>query len=64
MLFQLNDDLFVRVSLYWFVDIDECLADENLCVNGQCTNIQGSYECQCEIGYIPAEDKKSCVGKP
>lgn len=64
MLFQLNADLFVRVSFFLFVDIDECLADGNLCVNGQCTNIEGSYECQCEIGYIPAEDKKSCVGKP
>ena len=45
------------------VDIDECLQNDNLCDHGQCTNTAGSYECECEIGYIPAEDKKSCVGK-
>ena len=50
-------------TVYWFTDIDECLEQQNLCENGQCTNIAGSYECQCEIGYIPAEDKQSCVGE-
>lgn len=47
----------------WFLDIDECLNEDSLCEHGQCTNKAGSYECECEIGYIPAEDKKSCVGK-
>lgn len=46
-----------------FSDIDECLLEDNLCDHGQCTNKAGSYECECELGYIPAEDKKSCVGK-
>lgn len=49
--------------VFWFLDIDECLNGDSLCEHGQCTNKAGSYECQCEIGYIPAEDRKSCVGK-
>lgn len=56
--------LYTHLSfVYWFLDIDECLNEDSLCEHGQCTNKAGSYECECEIGYIPAEDKRSCVGK-
>ena len=53
----------IRFSRMLVLDIDECLNGDNLCEHGQCTNKAGSYECECELGYIPDEDKKSCVGK-
>lgn len=46
-----------------FLDIDECLLEDNFCDYGQCINKVGLYECECEFGYILVEDKKSCVGK-
>lgn len=49
--------------VHWFADVDECLQEGQLCENGHCTNIEGSFECQCEMGYIPAEDKQSCEGE-
>ncbi|KAA8595911.1 hypothetical protein FQN60_011202 [Etheostoma spectabile] len=30
-------------------DIDECLNDP--CINGQCINIDGSFRCECPMGY-------------
>jgi hypothetical protein len=37
------------LSLY-FTDIDECLSDP--ChVNANCSDNEGSYDCQCNVGY-------------
>ncbi|XP_049448813.1 fibrillin-1 isoform X2 [Epinephelus fuscoguttatus] len=50
-------------------DIDECLNDP--CVNGQCINIDGSFRCECPMGYrldvsgIKCEDTNECeIGNP
>lgn len=40
-------------------DIDECEAAP--CVNGECINTQGSYQCECLPGYYLEED--SCFGE-
>lgn len=34
------------------VDVDEC-AVGNPCGNGTCTNVVGSFECNCEEGFEP-----------
>ena len=31
------------------------------CPNGRCTNLVGSYQCICNIGFEETEDKKGCV---
>ncbi|XP_062417822.1 fibrillin-1 [Pungitius pungitius] len=50
-------------------DIDECLNDP--CINGQCINIDGSFRCECPMGYhldvskVQCEDTNECdVGNP
>ncbi|KAF6031164.1 hypothetical protein EB796_010522 [Bugula neritina] len=32
-------------------DIDECLSSNNPCVNSDCSNFPGSFECQCRLGF-------------
>lgn len=32
-----------------FADIDECINDP--CINGQCINTDGSFRCECPMGY-------------
>lgn len=34
-----------------FLDIDECTAGTDNCVNGDCVNSQGSYTCSCNPGW-------------
>ncbi|XP_036073377.1 fibrillin-1 isoform X2 [Oryzias melastigma] len=50
-------------------DINECL--NNPCVNGQCINTDGSFRCECPMGYsldntgVTCEDINECeVGNP
>lgn len=44
---------FLSVLLHFWVvfppDIDECV--NNPCVNGQCINTDGSFRCECPMGY-------------
>lgn len=37
------------VFLFLIVDIDECINDP--CINGQCINTDGSFRCECPMGY-------------
>ena len=32
------------------------------CGKGKCTNLIGSYKCECDGGYKLKNDKKSCGG--
>ncbi|MED6295026.1 Fibrillin-2, partial [Characodon lateralis] len=50
-------------------DIDECLNDP--CINGQCINTDGSFRCECPMGYsldisgVKCEDMNECeIGNP
>ena len=43
-------------------DIDECLDIAN-CVNGECHNADGSYECECPEGFQQNPTGIGCVGK-
>lgn len=43
-------------------DVNECDLEENLCLNGFCSNLQGSYKCECDPGYEAVDDGKMCQG--
>ena len=44
-------------------DIDECLEEVHTCEQS-CNNVNGSYTCGCDVGYILSVDLRSCIGKP
>lgn len=43
---------------FLFLDVDECAA--GICKGNKCTNVPGSYRCECEAGYRFHGD--TCVG--
>ena len=48
-------------SCYYFIDIDECSQRSHTCdKNATCTNTDGSFKCQCEIGF--SGDGHTCKG--
>nr|XP_015220808.1 PREDICTED: fibrillin-3 [Lepisosteus oculatus] len=42
-------------------DINECALDPDICPNGMCENLRGSYRCICNIGYESDTSGKNCV---
>ena len=49
---------------YEMTDIDECHEEEPCDSNADCSNIEGSYECQCRTGYNgTGYDEGSCLSK-
>nr|XP_014340413.1 PREDICTED: fibrillin-3 [Latimeria chalumnae] len=42
-------------------DINECALDPDICSNGMCENLRGSYRCICNIGYESDRSGKNCV---
>lgn len=44
-------------------DINECALDPNVCTNGMCENLRGSYRCVCNLGYEAGAAGKQCVGE-
>lgn len=55
-----NIDLHNTCSL---LDINECALDPDICQNGICENLRGSYRCICNIGYESDTSGKNCVGE-
>ena len=45
-----------------FVDVNEC-EQNRVCTNGVCTNLEGTYKCECNEGYDYDEENKLCLGK-
>lgn len=45
------------------LDIDECRERSDLCKNGGCRNLAGTYICDCDSGYVRSADGKECEGK-
>ena len=48
------------------MDDNECLSMSNICGNGTCSNLNGSFECNCAEGYAPGprgncEDVDECT---
>ena len=46
---------FVNFSEYFSatscLDLDECQVNEDVCRNGKCENVVGSFNCICDDGY-------------
>lgn len=50
------------VSWFYFLDVDECVELEGVCINkGACENTLGSYKCVCSPGYHG--NGTHCTGK-
>ncbi|KAK2092323.1 hypothetical protein P7K49_028851 [Saguinus oedipus] len=45
--------------MFLWKDVDECL-EPNVCTNGDCSNLEGSYMCSCHKGYTRTPDQKHC----
>lgn len=59
---------FNHISIYLhdtfsLLDINECALDPDICQNGICENLRGSYRCICNIGYESDTSGKNCVGE-
>lgn len=50
-------------SLTFPLDINECREKLNICQNGACRNLAGTYICDCDSGYQRSADGKECEGK-
>ncbi|XP_039615423.1 fibrillin-2 isoform X1 [Polypterus senegalus] len=42
-------------------DINECALNPDICSNGICENLRGSYRCTCNIGYESDATGKMCI---
>ncbi|XP_060119379.1 fibrillin-2-like [Heteronotia binoei] len=42
-------------------DINECALDPDICSNGICENLRGSYRCNCNSGYESDVSGRSCI---
>lgn len=42
-------------------EIDECALMPTMCTHGRCLNTPGSFECQCEQGYVYDQDSHQCI---
>jgi len=41
-------------------DINECAQNPNICINGGCENLMGTYRCICDNGYEVDATGKIC----
>ena len=49
------------VSKY-VLDIDEC-QESRPCIKGRCENVEGSFVCRCDEGYMLDATGRRCMGK-
>ncbi|XP_009870381.1 PREDICTED: fibrillin-2-like, partial [Apaloderma vittatum] len=42
-------------------NINECALDPDICSNGICENLRGSYRCNCNSGYEPDPSGRNCI---
>lgn len=55
--------VFIYMAPVLSLDINECALDPDICQNGICENLRGSYRCICNIGYESDTSGKACVGE-
>lgn len=46
-----------------FSDLNECVENPEICVNGRCINTDGSFRCECPTGYMLDYTRTHCNGK-
>ena len=44
-----------------FIDVDECSLSNGGC-DQLCVNIEGSFQCRCQQGFILDSEKRTCRG--
>lgn len=54
----LNFDIF-----FFSIDVNECDANPDLCMHGQCVNTEGGFNCLCDYGYVPSQNQRACLGE-
>lgn len=42
-------------------EIDECALMPTMCTHGRCMNTPGSFECQCDRGFVYDQDSHQCI---
>lgn len=60
-LVMLSIIILVFIFFFFHADVDECLNDP--CVNGQCINTDGSFRCECPMGYNLDVSGVRCEGQ-
>ena len=50
------------ILTFIITDFDECLGNNGNCSH-VCVNIEGSYYCECPVGYNLQTNKYDCEGK-
>ena len=54
--------IIISCSFHLLLDIDECTTQTHDCSsNGICTNVEGSFQCECQPGFTG--DGKTCEGR-
>ncbi|CAO2594143.1 Fbn2 [Lemmus lemmus] len=48
---------------FYILDVNECLESPGICSNGQCINTDGSFRCECPMGYNLDYTGVRCVGE-
>lgn len=48
---------------FCILDVNECLESPGICSNGQCINTDGSFRCECPMGYNLDYTGVRCVGE-
>lgn len=44
-------------------DINECALDPDICSNGVCENLRGTFHCVCNSGYESDQTGRNCLGQ-
>ena len=58
---QHNIIIHFPISLY-YIDIDECEAENMGGCQYICVNTEGSYYCDCPMGFFLTDDERTCSG--
>lgn len=45
------------------IDVNECAENPNICGTGRCINTDGSFRCECPLGYTLDLTGFECVGE-
>lgn len=53
---------YILTDYIIIADINECALDPDICSNGVCENLRGSYRCNCNSGYELDVSGQNCVG--
>lgn len=43
-------------------DLNECVLMPHICEGGECINTDGSFRCECPMGYVLDSTGTKCIG--